>query len=50
VVQERLGHAKAAMTLDFYAHAQEDKVRQATAIFSSLIFAPRRESRVVGLF
>jgi len=36
-VQNRLGHSKAAMTLDFYAHAQEEQDRRATDLFSSLV-------------
>ena len=36
-VQTRLGHSKAAMTLDFYAHAQEEQDRRAVDLFSSLV-------------
>lgn len=36
-VQNRLGHAKAAMTLDFYAHAQEEQDRKAMSVFGGLM-------------
>jgi integrase len=36
-VQSRLGHSRASMTLDFYAHAQEKQDRAATTLFSELL-------------
>ncbi len=36
-VQSRLGHSRASMTLDFYAHAQEKQDRAATTLFSKLL-------------
>ncbi len=36
-VQNRLGHATSSMTLDFYAHAQEEQDRSATDLFSKIL-------------
>ncbi|MDR1183799.1 MAG: site-specific integrase [Coriobacteriales bacterium] len=36
-VQNRLGHAFASMTLDFYAHPVEERDRAATELFSNLL-------------
>jgi integrase len=46
--QNRLGHAKAATTIDFYAHAQKDRDRMATALFSSLLTTRQSEAKVVN--
>jgi integrase len=46
-VQERLGHARASTTLDFYAHADEERDRQATNLFSSILNSERYEQKVV---
>jgi integrase len=38
VVQERLGHATAAFTLDRYAHATPDMQSEAAETFAGLVF------------
>jgi integrase len=48
-VQDRLGHANASMTLDFYAHSQDEQDRAASELFSSLLTEDPPEKRVVGL-
>lgn len=47
-VQDRLGHAKAAMTLDFYAHSSEEQDRAASDLFSNLLAAESPQDRVVN--
>ena len=37
VVSERLGHAKASITLDIYAHATKDMQEQAAEIAGSIM-------------
>jgi integrase len=46
-VQDRLGHACAAMTLDFYAHPVEARDREATEVFNNLLNTskPKRRRR-----
>jgi integrase len=47
-VQDRLGHAKAAMTLDFYAHSSEEQDRAASDLFSSLLVASSAAGLAAG--
>jgi integrase len=47
-VQERLGHARASTTLDFYAHADEERDKQAANLFGSLLDSSRYEQKVVN--
>jgi integrase len=47
-VQERMGHARASTTLDFYAHADEERDRQAADLFSNLLNSKRDEHKVVN--
>jgi integrase len=48
-VQERMGHAKASTTLDFYAHADEERDRQASDLFSRVISPERHGRKIVNL-
>ncbi|MDR3052412.1 MAG: tyrosine-type recombinase/integrase [Coriobacteriales bacterium] len=47
-VQERLGHARASTTLDFYAHADEERDRQAASLFSDILSSEHHERKVVN--
>ena len=47
-VQNRLGHAKAALTLDFYAHADDECDRQASNLFSALLQSEAPRQKAVG--
>ena len=43
VVQELLGHATIALTLDTYSHVMEGQREQATAKLTALLAPPNRE-------
>jgi len=48
-VQERMGHAKASITLDFYAHADDERDRQASDLFNSVLNSERHVRKIVSL-
>ena len=43
-VQNRLGHAKAAFTLDIYAHPEDERDKAATEMFGSLLSSTQKVS------
>jgi hypothetical protein len=43
------GHSRASLTLDFYAHADEERDRKATDLFSSLIQSEAQQPKIVNL-
>jgi integrase len=47
-VQERMGHARASTTLDFYAHGDEERDRQAANLFSNILNSKQDEHKVVN--
>ncbi len=47
IVQERLGHATIAITLDTYSHVAPGLQEAADAGFDKMVF-PRRENEPVG--
>jgi integrase len=48
-VQDRLGHAKASTTLDFYAHSDSKRDRQAAQLFGNIIGAECSERQIASL-
>jgi site-specific recombinase XerD len=48
-VQQRLGHSRASLTLDFYAHAQEEQDRNASALLGSLVASENAGRKLVNL-
>jgi integrase len=48
-VQDRLGHAKASTTLDFYAHSDSKRDRQAAQLFGDILSAEHSEEQIASL-
>ena len=47
-VQHRLGHSRASVTLDFFAHAEESQDRKATELFGNLLAEPEPMGQVIN--
>ena len=45
-VQERMGHSKANITLDWYAHATPEKEEEAASIIANVVYGQKKQARI----